>query len=200
MRERNAYIYVPRFTQESLAHLEDALQSVDFRLYHPDTNTVTAVLREEDIQSETQLIGEYLTVSKDWLTARIRHRTPTSFIWWGPEWCTLFCSIHFDALSDELLLGLEEVAGHPLEPVVLKRLETFFWGIAADRNAVGMVLDPDGLTETYDWRAFFQTGAGYSGPLPRLLIIPVSMRMQVSAQMNYVACDQRDGFLVIRPH
>lgn len=199
MRERNAFIYVPRFTPESLAQLEDALQSVDFRLYHPDTSAVTAVVREEDIQSETQLIGEYLTVSRDWLTARIRHRTHTSFIWWGPEWRMLFCSIHFDALSDELLFGLEEVADHPLETVVLQSLGTFFWSMVAARNALGMVLDPDGLTEAYDWRAFFQAGVGYAGPLPRLLIIPVSLQMQVTAQLNCVACDRRDGFLIIRP-
>lgn len=61
------------------------------------------------------------------------------------------------------------------------------------------MLDPDGLTEEYDWRDSFLAGGRFDGPLPRMLVVAEPLVAQIDDELLASGrVERRDGFVVIR--
>lgn len=96
--------------------------------------------------------GEQVEASKEELEQRIRAGTEVSFQWWLAEDHDVYCRIRVRQGVRILELGMEGCDAAELAAVgsVLER--RFLRNMP---KSMGLVFDPEGTTEGYDWDRFF---------------------------------------------
>ena len=161
MAERNALIYGRAWPMFPLVSLEETLRLAGLSIVHPPTQLVMAL----DSQ------GDQFSLSPDDLRHAVSQGNCVSFQWWFTDEHDVYCRIRGVGSVSVVELGMEGCGLAELRSI-RSALEGRFG--SSDESSVGLVFDPQGVTEDYEWDRFFVHGeqldaAAFSRGFPEVL-------------------------------
>jgi len=142
MAERIALLYELGSAVDMLDSLERTLVPVGLRLTHPSSGRV--VLLDDE--------GEPMEVAPEELRLRLLTERDVRFQWWFTGEHDVYCRVRQEGGIRIAALGMEGCSEAELEAIGTLLQDRFVSGGAA---SVGLVFDPQGATEDYDWDRFF---------------------------------------------
>jgi hypothetical protein len=125
-----------------LGSLEKTLRSAGLSITHPSTHLVTVL----DSQ------GDQFSLSLDAFRRALGQDHGASFQWWLADDHDVYCRIREVGGISVIELGMEGCS--PTEIQGIRRMLEDFFGLS-DESSVGLVFDPQGVAEDYDWDRFF---------------------------------------------
>jgi hypothetical protein len=140
MAERTALLYQMETSENAIDSLSEDFAAVGLSLVHPRSGQV--MLLDDE--------GEQVPASKEELRGRIA--SSVSFQWWFAEDHAVYCRIRVSRGVRIIELGLEGC--HPAELAAIGGMlgRRFMRGTP---KSIGLVFDPEGVSEGYDWDRFF---------------------------------------------
>jgi hypothetical protein len=145
MAERKALIYETRGSVDVLESLCRTLGKVGLHLERPGSGHVMVLDRE----------GEQCESSEGGLRRCLSAGGDVSFQWWF-EWDhDVYCRVRREECVDVVELGMEGCSENELRVIGEALCERF---VSGGVMSVGLVFDPCGLSEDYDWDLFFLGG------------------------------------------
>lgn len=145
MAERNALVYgraAPRF---SFGSLEGMLRSVGLSITHPSTHLVM-VLDDQ---------GDRAALSLDAFRDLLHQSHGASFQWWLADDHDVYCRIR--EVGDVCVVELGMEGCNPAEIQRIRDALEAQIGLS-NEISIGLVFDPQGVTEDYEWDRFFVHG------------------------------------------
>ena len=188
MAERSALIYGQAWPMFSLDALEKMLRLAGLSMVHPSTQLVTGLDRQ----------GEQLSLSPDELRQAVGLGHGVSFQWWFADDHDVYCRIRGVEGISVVELGMEGCDLTELRRI-RSALERGF-GLS-DESSVGLVFDPQGVTEDYEWDRFFVRGeqldaAAFSGGFPEVLGVRSFDFARVGPLPSGVVATARDSLVI----
>lgn len=167
MATRSAFIYEQAKGEFDLTRLCEVLEPLGLTLEHPTKGAVLMLNNE----------GDQISISQVELEARIRRGVDTSFQFWYSEDHDLFARVRRNLSIRIIEFGLEGT--NEGERTALGGALRKYFDEQAEAG-LGLVFDPDGVIEDYDWDRFFIKGDAlrqevFSAGLPDLLLISHSL-------------------------
>lgn len=188
MAERNALIYGRAWSTFSLDSLEKTLRLAGLSMVHPSTQLVMALDNQ----------GEQFSLSLDDLRHAIGQEHGVSFQWWFADDHDVYCRIRGVGNISVVELGMEGCDLTELRGV-RNALEGQFG--QSDESSMGLVFDPQGVTEDYEWDRFFVRGeqldtAAFSRGFPEVLGVRSCDFARVGHLPSDVVVTARDGLVI----
>jgi hypothetical protein len=140
MAQRTASLYTTTKPDEVIALIVGELQPEGFTLTPTNAELVTMV----------DEAGEAVVTNWKDFDARLSTGLTTSFLWRRRDALSMYTRVkHLEATVIDF--GMEGLSASEIRGVAsaLRRL------VLADPGSIGMVFDPEGVTEDYDWDGFF---------------------------------------------
>lgn len=140
MAERTAFLYEIETSKDLLDSLCEDLAAVGLSLVHPRSGQVMILDPE----------GEQVPVSRQELREHIAQEA--SFQWWFAEDHDVYCRVRVARGVRIIELGMEGCNAAELAAIGGMLAQRFMRGASA---SIGLVFDPEGVSEGYDWDRFF---------------------------------------------
>jgi hypothetical protein len=163
MASRSIFIYLG--SALNFRDLREALEPLGYFLVHPSSGEVIQLTMKGSI-----------VVDLNVLEAAVANHMEVSFQFWLAECRDLYARIRTQGELKIIEFGLEGKSEHEREQL-RQALSSFFFGCG---SGIGMVYDPEGLTEDFDWDEFFIAGRSILAlDFPDVLILaePFEIRM-----------------------
>ncbi len=142
MAERIAILYEHHDLPSSWESLRSSLLGVGLGLIHPGLDVVITLDDE----------GERVYVSEEELERRVCSDAELRFQWWFAECESVYCRIRVRQAVRIVSLGMEGCEDDQLRAIGSALLDRV---AATVEDTIGLVFDPVGFTEDYDWDRFF---------------------------------------------
>jgi hypothetical protein len=174
MATRSAFIYANSQSAVSLPRLLAAVGRVGLTLEDPSSGKVLMLAWD----------GDQVAVGSSEIAGRIEHGEDTSFQMWFAKNHSLYVRAKASPDASVVELGMEGTSEQ--ERITLRAaLEAYFNALAGEGAAMGLIFDPIGLAEDYDWNRFFLMGetlnpAAFPFGLPDPLVLTRSLVGRVS--------------------
>jgi hypothetical protein len=161
MATRLAFVYDRVQDDFDLGVICAILKPLGLTLEHPTQRTVLALSDE----------GDQIPINREQLEAQIRRGLDTSFQFWFAADHDLYARIETQGDVRIIEFGLEGTAEAERNALREILVSDFY-----NRAGLGLVFDPEGVTEEYDWDRFFVRGETLRrqdlADMPELLLIP----------------------------
>ena len=175
MRWRWAYLFENTATF-SMDDLVSDIESAGITLANPDSGRITRLTADGLPLAPTNPdSGNQISSSQAELASLVNSGHDVPFQWWLDSGRDIFCSIH--RISAETLAELYDLGGLSTEEVVRlfeALLAHFLTGVESG-SSQGLIFDPKGVNEDFDWKEYFLNPSDRPRSLPEFALLPSTL-------------------------